>query len=101
VKKWAAEDATHQIRDVKAVANDIEVHLPGASERTDPDLAKAVNTALKEHSSVPSDQLDITVSKGWVTRKGEAPHEYSGDGRAFSECLHKRNQGQTWNRRNM
>ena len=34
-KKWAAEDAAHRVRGVKAVANDVEVRLPSSAERTD------------------------------------------------------------------
>jgi hypothetical protein len=42
VKKWAAEEAAHRVRGVRAVANDIEVRLPVADERLDPDIAAAV-----------------------------------------------------------
>ena len=41
IKKWAAEDAALRVRGVKAVANDIEVHLPTDAERTDADIAAA------------------------------------------------------------
>src|SRR5689334_18207112 len=33
LKKWDAEEAAKRVRGVKAVANDIEVHLPGFGER--------------------------------------------------------------------
>src|SRR5712664_4670455 len=46
-KRWAAEDAAHRVRGVKAVANEIEVRLPSSSERTDTDIAKAVAHALE------------------------------------------------------
>ena len=42
LKKWAAEEAAHRVRGVKAVANDIEVRLPSSAERTDTDIAAAV-----------------------------------------------------------
>jgi len=35
MKKWAAEEAAHRVKGVKAVANDVEVRLPGDSQRTD------------------------------------------------------------------
>jgi osmotically-inducible protein OsmY len=75
-KKWAAEEAAHRVRGVKAVANDIEVKLPGASERTDADVAAAVVRALEWDAFVPIDTLDVTVSKGWVTLKGEVEWQY-------------------------
>jgi osmotically-inducible protein OsmY len=71
LKKMAAQEAAHRVRGVKAVANDIEVRLPGSAERTDADLAKAVLNALKWEANIPAGKLDVTVSQGWVTLKGE------------------------------
>jgi osmotically-inducible protein OsmY len=75
-KRWAAEEAARRVRGVKAVANDIEVKLPFSSERTDPDIAEAAVRALKWDVLVPADKIDITVSKGWVTLKGEVEWQY-------------------------
>src|SRR5256714_11677230 len=74
-KKWAAEQAAHRVRGVVAVANDIEVRLPSTAERTDSDIAAAVTRALEWDAFVPVDKIDITVSKGWVTLKGEVEWE--------------------------
>jgi osmotically-inducible protein OsmY len=71
LKRWAAEQAAHRVRGVKAVANDIEVRLPTSSERTDADIAAAVTRALEWDASVDIDKLDVTVSNGWVTLQGE------------------------------
>lgn len=71
LKRWAAEEAAHRVRGVKAVANDIEVRLPATSERTDADIAAAVTRALEWDAFVDIDRVDVTVSKGWVTLKGE------------------------------
>src|SRR5690348_15779085 len=76
LKKWAAERAAHRVRGVVAVANDIEVRLPTAVERTDADIAAAVTRALEWDAQVPIEKLDITVSKGWVTLQGEVEREY-------------------------
>lgn len=71
LKRWAAEDAAHRVRGVRAVANDIEVKLPTSSERTDADIAAAVVRALEWDAAIDTDNLDVTVSKGWVTLKGQ------------------------------
>jgi osmotically-inducible protein OsmY len=71
LKRWAAEDAAHRVQGVKAVANDIEVKLQTSAERTDADIAAAVTRALEWDAFVPMDKIDVTVSKGWVTLKGE------------------------------
>ena len=75
-KKWAAEDAAHRVRGVKAVANDIEVRLPSASERTDADIAAAATRALEWDAFVPIERLKVTVSKGWITLEGEVDWQF-------------------------
>src|SRR6202171_2981182 len=75
-KRWAAEEAALRVRGVKAVANEIEVRLPVSSERSDADIAAAAVRALEWDAFVPVDKLDITVSKGWVTLKGEVEWQF-------------------------
>jgi len=70
-KKWAAEDAAKRVRGVKAVANDSEVRLPSTAERTDADIAAAALHALEWDAFVPVDKVEVTVSKGWLTLRGE------------------------------
>jgi osmotically-inducible protein OsmY len=78
-KRWEAEMAAHRVRGVKAVANDIEVRLPGSAERTDAEIAAAVVRALQSDAAVPIDEVDVTVSKGWVTLKGQVDWQYQKD----------------------
>jgi len=40
-EKWAAERAVKRVFGLKALAVEIEVKLPGSSERTDADVARA------------------------------------------------------------
>jgi osmotically-inducible protein OsmY len=75
-KKWAAEDAAHRVRGVKAVANDLEVRLPSSAERTDADIAAAAVRALEWDALVPVDKIEVTVTKGWVTLRGEVEWQY-------------------------
>jgi osmotically-inducible protein OsmY len=74
LKKWAAEEAAHRVPSVKAVANDIEVKL--LTERTDADIAEAAIHALDWDAGVPSDKIKVTVSKGWVTLRGEVEWQF-------------------------
>jgi osmotically-inducible protein OsmY len=76
LKKMAAESAALRVPGVKAVANDIEVRLLPSSERTDADIAAAVVNALKWDAFVPADQIEVTVSKGWVTLNGEVEFQF-------------------------
>jgi osmotically-inducible protein OsmY len=75
-KKWAAEEAALRVRGVKAVANDIDVRLSPLSERTDADIAGAAVYALESDAFVSVENLELTVSKGWVTLKGEVEWQY-------------------------
>jgi osmotically-inducible protein OsmY len=75
-KKWAAEEAAHRVRGVLAVANDIEVRLPATAERTDQEIAAAAVRALKDDAYIPIENLDVTVSKGWVTLEGEVEWQF-------------------------
>ncbi|GAB3152990.1 BON domain-containing protein [Micromonospora sonneratiae] len=75
-KKWAAERAAHRVNRVRAVANDIEVRLPTAGERTDAEIATAVTRTLEWDAFVPIENLDVTVSNGWIVLHGEVEWEY-------------------------
>ncbi|MFC7546116.1 BON domain-containing protein [Plantactinospora sp. GCM10030261] len=75
-KKWAAERAAHRLPRVRAVANDIEVRLPTSATRTDGDLAVAATRALEWDAFVPVGDVEVTVSNGWVTLRGEVEWEY-------------------------
>jgi osmotically-inducible protein OsmY len=75
-KKYAAEEAAQRVRGVKAVANDIEVRLPTSAERSDADIAAAAVRALEWDAFIPIGKLDVTVSRGWVTLKGEVDWRY-------------------------
>jgi len=74
-EKWAAEKAVKRLPGVKALAVELEVTLPGSSERTDADLARAAENALEWDVSVP-DGIKVTVEKGFLTLEGQVDWEY-------------------------
>jgi osmotically-inducible protein OsmY len=76
LKKLDAEEAARRVSGVNAVANDIEVRLPGFAERTDADLAAAALNALKWDAAIPDGAVQVTVSKGWVTLRGEVEYAF-------------------------
>ena len=69
-KKYAAQEAAHQVPGVLDVANDIVVHVPGTGKRTDTELAQAVRAALERDAFVPDWKIQCTVSDGGVTLAG-------------------------------
>lgn len=76
VEKMEAERLAKSIAGVKAVANDIEVRLPGASERNDTDIATAALNALKWHTSISDDKIKLSVRNGWVTLDGNVDWQF-------------------------
>jgi osmotically-inducible protein OsmY len=75
-KRYNAERAAKRVAGVKAVVNDLEVHLPTSSERTDEDIARAALRALEDRVTIPHERIKVTVSKGWVTLEGDVEWQY-------------------------
>jgi osmotically-inducible protein OsmY len=75
-KKWAAERAALRVRGVRGVANEIEVRLPTTDQPTDSEIAEAATRAISLDSVVPEDAIQVTVSHGWVTLRGEVEWQY-------------------------
>src|SRR3954468_19498873 len=76
LKKWSAEKAAQRVRGAKAVANEIEVRLPGSSQKTDSEIAKAAVQALEWDAFVPTGKVKVTVDNGWVTLDGEVDWQF-------------------------
>jgi osmotically-inducible protein OsmY len=74
--KMIAERVTKRVYGVKAVANDIEVHIPNTSARTDADIAAAALTALLWDARVPEERLQVTVRSGRVILDGTVDWGY-------------------------
>jgi osmotically-inducible protein OsmY len=70
-EKMTAERVAKRVYAVKAVANDIEVKIPGSTQRTDADIAAAALSALKWDTTVPEDRIKVTVRNGWITLEGK------------------------------
>src|SRR3954447_17926137 len=83
-EKYAAEKAAKRVHGVKAVANEIDVKLPGSSQRTDEDIALAAVNALKANVSVPADKIKVIVNKGWITLEGEVEWQYQKDAAEYA-----------------
>jgi osmotically-inducible protein OsmY len=77
--KWAAEKAAKRVHGVRAVANELEVRLPGSSKRTDEDIATSAVNALRANISVPAEQIKAIVENGWITLEGEVNWQFQKD----------------------
>jgi osmotically-inducible protein OsmY len=85
-EKWAVERAAQRVDGVKGIAEEITVKLSGAHARTDTEIATAAVTALKWHVWVPND-IQATVSQGWITLKGHVNWEYERSSARDAVCF--------------
>ena len=70
-EKWAAERAVKRVKGVKAMAEEIQVILPGSAERSDTAIAHAAETALEWNTMVPQDKVKVIVEEGTVALEGQ------------------------------
>jgi osmotically-inducible protein OsmY len=78
-EKFAAEKAAKRVYGVKAVAEELEVKLPGGAVRSDEDIAASCVTALKFDYAVPNDKVKVVISDGLVTLEGQVDWQYQKD----------------------
>ena len=76
MQKQAAERATKKVAGVRAIAEDIQIGVSPAFKRTDAEIAESVLNALRWHSNVPHDNVQVKVDDGVVTLEGEVDWQY-------------------------
>lgn len=77
-EKLSAEHAAERVSGVKAIAEEIEVKLPGSNQRTDTDIAQAALNAMK-WNSVVKNEIKVKVEDGVVTLTGDVNWNYERD----------------------
>lgn len=75
-EKYAIEKAVGRIEGVKAIAVELDVKLDSGHKRSDTEIATAAEAALKWHSQIPEEKIQVRVEKGWITLKGEVDWDY-------------------------
>lgn len=81
-EKWEAEEAAQRVNGVKGLAVEMDVKLPGSSQRDDADIARSVENVLEWSSFGPTGSIKVMVEKGWVTLKGQVRWEFERSGAA-------------------
>jgi osmotically-inducible protein OsmY len=75
-EKWDAVAAAKRVAGVTAIADDIQVKVPGSLQRTDGDIANAAADHIKWSISIPAGAVQVTVRDGWITLEGEVEWWY-------------------------
>jgi osmotically-inducible protein OsmY len=76
LQKQAIERAVRRVSGVRGIAVDLEVKLAGGAKTSDADIAQAALSAMRSHSRVPEDRVQIEVEDGHVTLTGELDWAY-------------------------
>lgn len=84
-QKHAAEKAAARVKGVKAVAQELEVRLPGNANRSDEEIARAAVDRLAWEVTVPRDAVKIEVQMGYVTLTGTVAWHFEKD--AAERCI--------------
>jgi len=78
-QKLAAERAAWRVKGVRAVAQQIDVHLPEDKKHGDDEIARRALAILAWDSMLPDDAVRVKVQDGWVTLSGELDWNYQRD----------------------
>jgi osmotically-inducible protein OsmY len=70
-EKVAVLQAAERVAGVKSIAMEVDVVPLGTHQRSDTEIASAIEHVLAWSTSVPRDKIQIMVENGWVTLNGE------------------------------
>jgi osmotically-inducible protein OsmY len=79
IEKVRAEHAVLGVPGVKALANDLAVHLKRALDRTDTEIAQAAVAALTWDTTAPEARITVTVDDGWIALTGTLDSKHQKD----------------------
>lgn len=75
-EKFHAENAAQRVAGVQALTVEININLPGHSQRSDTDIAHTIEKVLQWTTYLPQDTIKIKVEKGVITLSGEVDWDY-------------------------
>lgn len=85
-EKIAAERAVKRVKGVHAVAEEIEVRIPGDADVADDVIASRCLDIIQWNADIPEDQIQVKVQQGWVTLEGEVEWQYQKEDAERAMC---------------
>ncbi len=87
-RRAAVKDA-REVDDVDDVVDELQVRLLNDDRREDADIRGAALQFLMWDIEVPSESIDVKISEGWATLKGDVSYQFESDA-AFDDvaCLY-------------
>jgi osmotically-inducible protein OsmY len=75
-QKYQAEVDAKRVAGVIAIANDLEVRLPTADQRPDPEIARDAVATIRNELPYSWEQIKVIVKNGWITLEGDVEWNY-------------------------
>jgi osmotically-inducible protein OsmY len=76
IDKYEAEWAAKRVQGVIGIANDIQVRLPDADQRPDPEIARDAVVSIKLQLPEAWENIKVVVRDAWVTLEGHVEWQY-------------------------
>lgn len=81
-QKVTVEDVVRRVKNVKGIAQEIEVRPIGSNRTADDEIAKRAVNILRWNTPIPEGTVQVKVQKGWVTLTGKVDWFYQKDSAA-------------------
>ena len=75
-EKLAAETAVRRVKGVRAMAEELEVRVPNHKKTADDEIATRAADILSWDTTLPQDEIRITVHNGWLYLEGEVTWQF-------------------------
>jgi osmotically-inducible protein OsmY len=79
-EKLAAEKAARRVKEVRGLAEEIEVRFPSDPKTTDAEIARRILDLFEWDVTIPREQVSVKVENGWVTLTGTVDAHYQREG---------------------
>lgn len=71
IEKVQTEELVRRVKGVRAIAQELEVQLPGSEKTSDDEIARRALNLLTWDTTVPKDAIQVSVEDGWITLLGQ------------------------------
>jgi len=75
-EKLAAEKAARRVKEVRGLAEEIEVRFPSDPKTTDAEIARRILDLFEWDVTIPREKIIVKVEHGWVTLTGTVDAHY-------------------------
>jgi osmotically-inducible protein OsmY len=75
-EKAVAEQIVGRVKGVRAIAQELEVRLPGNVKTADDQIARRALKIIAWDTTIPNERVQVKVQNGWITLSGNVEWQY-------------------------